>query len=111
MGKPATRLYTVYYNDGTYLSYNFTKSDYTQLKMAFELHLPVAETSVGLLAVRDVRSIILQRIKADVPQHQGASPDLPKEAQEWLKAANLAEKLLDEEELEGEADYEGGLIS
>lgn len=108
--KPATKLYTVYYNDSTYLSYNFTKKDYDHIAEAVMDGRPAVMTTIGLLAVQDIRSVILQKIKADVPQHQGVSPDLPKEAVDWLKAAKLADQLLIESDEEDD-EYEGGIIT
>jgi len=106
MGKRATKLFTVYYKDGTYLSYEFTKKDYEAIQDAMLKMLPAVVTSIGVLAISDIRAVILQRKIADVPQNEGANPDLPPQAIEWLKSMNLAEKVLEEDDV----DYKGGMI-
>lgn len=111
--KPATKLYTVYYTDGTYLSYDLTKKDYDMITDGLQCGDRAVITTVGILGLADIRSVIVQRKTADVPQHEGANPNLPQEALDWMKAGKLGEQLLLEtdDELDGELDYEGGMIS
>lgn len=111
--KPATKPYTVYYKDGTYLTYDLSKPEYEAAEDALMKGLPAIKTRIGVLRMDEVRAVILQRKNADVPQHKGADPELPAEAKEWIKSQKLGERALDDEldDDGGEVDYQGGMIS
>jgi hypothetical protein len=107
--KKVKRLYTVYYNDQSYLSYMLTKDEYEALgqNLGYELNI---ETSVGYLNTSNMRSIILQKSAPKQKDNASANPDLSKEEQEWINATKLAERLSAEPQEfdDDDVDYEGG---
>ena len=118
MSARTKKLYTVYYNDGTYLSYRLTKPEYDMIgKAVSDPNGPITavDLSIGLLVTRDIRSVILQSEKP-VEQNEGASPDMTPEEKSWVESARLAERIarqeasLDDDEYNTDTDYEGGMI-
>ena len=116
MSARVRKLYTVYYNDGTYLSYRLAKDEYDKLTSSISLLNPIPVIlTIGLLVTKDIRSVILQSEKP-VEQNEGASPDMTQEEISWMEAARLAERVarqeqgFDDDEYEKGVDYEGGMI-
>lgn len=115
MSARAKKLYTVYYNDGSYLSYRLTKPEYDKLINAIvQPDSYAVGLSIGLLVVKDIRSVILQSEKP-VEQNEGASPDMTPEEKSWIDSARVAARIEREEaglfdDEENDIDYEGGMI-
>lgn len=100
------RLFTIYYTDGSYLSYRLTEEEYREIGRKLGKDENVF-TEIGFLRTADMRSIIVQReVKEEF--NESANPDLSVEDLEYLKAIKLAEEVmrdikhpLDEEIIEG----------
>jgi hypothetical protein len=109
------KLYTVYYNDGTFLSYKLTKVEYDSIFRAICTKEPVVNTAIGLLVVTDVRSVIAQ-ITVPIVQNKAAEPGLSAEEAEWLASQRLAERAFadeqyDTDDLDEETEYVGGMLN
>jgi len=107
------RLYTIYYTDGTYLSYHLSDADYDKLvvQLTQDDNQVYVGLSVGILSLKDVRSIVLYREKVE-GENSSASPELSEEEEKWLEAMRHAERLEREELIEDSDDvsYHGGEI-
>lgn len=107
-------LYTIYYNDNTYLTYELTEKEANSIGSSMGMDTNV-QTSIGWIRTSDIRSIIIQK-EQEMKDNESYVPDIPVEYLEWLKSHAKAEEIL-EEKLPNEivvddddVDYEGGMI-
>jgi len=96
-------LYTVYYTDGSFLSYDFTKNDLLDIETSIMKEQPFAFISIGVLGLKDIRSIIEQK---EVIEDKGAEPGMTAEEREWYEAHRLAQEIINDDT---ETDYIGGM--
>jgi hypothetical protein len=101
-------LYTVYYTDGTLLSYRLTDGDYAKISQAVISGVSGVALTVGTLMLKDIRSVVLQ---IESEENESGNPEMDEETIEWYKAAKLAEQLEREQHTDDEdTDYVGGMI-
>lgn len=101
-------LYTVYYTDGTLLSYKLTDGDYTKLSQALISGVSGVALTVGTLMVKDIRSVVLQ---LESEENESGNPDMDEETADWYKAVKLSEQLEKEQSMDDDdTDYVGGMI-
>ena len=112
MTKPVTKLYTFYWNDGSYLSYMLTKAEFDKITEAIATEMPVVVVDVGMFVPKDIRSIILHKEVKEPEPIKGANPDMTQEELDWIKATELAERIAREESNDEDIDYEyvGGMV-
>lgn len=94
--------YAIYYNDGSYMIYDITKEDFDILckklteKPAFNTgglqygQAAAVELSIGVISMRDIRSVIKQNPPKPVKKNEGTAPDLTPEEIEWMVANKSA---------------------
>lgn len=74
--------YAIYYNDGTYMVYDFNEDDYKAITLAMESDRhTVVIAEVGVLKLGDIRSIIKQKPEPKAPK--SAAPEMNSEEAEW----------------------------
>lgn len=106
--------YAIYYNDGSYMIYDITQEDFDKITACMTkavtystnslnpIHsLPPTsvELSIGIISMKDIRSVIKQNPPAKVKKNEGTSPDLTEEEIEWMVANKRAWR-------EDEGEYE-----
>jgi hypothetical protein len=86
--------YTFLYTDGSYVTYELTKEDYSEVQEALEEtwsgHPIFVPISIGIVAVHDIRSIIEQKEVDEEPEldENGNPVELPimdQESYNWYK--------------------------
>lgn len=91
--------YAIYYNDGSYMIYDITQEDFDALSKLMRqttnfqggITPPSSiELSIGLISLKDIRSVIKQKPPEKVKKHEGTSPDLTDEEIEWMVANKRA---------------------
>lgn len=96
--------YAIYYNDGSYMIYDLTQDDYDHLKKTLT-HTPAFNTgglqygspvsielSIGLISLKDIRSVIKQKPPEKPKKNESAIPELTTEEIEWVVANREAWK-------------------
>lgn len=111
------RDYTVYYKDGSYLTYTLDDDQYQRLCNATIARHSALIEGVGLFMTEDIRSIILQLVTdEELEDNPSYDPELTDEDKEWVRAIDLAAKLHEEYESkvkdddDDDTDYEGGMM-
>lgn len=105
------QLYTFYYMDGTFISYQLTDEEYERLGKAIAMSDICVMVGVGLLVLRDIRSVVRYRGEPVVEEHEGADPDMDEESKEWIRVNDLARRLeKEDDEDDANTDYIGGMI-
>lgn len=104
------RLFTIYYTDGTYLSYRLTEEEYREIGRKLGKDENVF-TEIGFLRTADMRSIIVQKELRKEEFNKSANPGLTKEEEEYLKSIKLAAEALEDikQDMDDEI-VEGGMI-
>jgi hypothetical protein len=85
-----TKPYAIYYNDGSYMIYDLTQEDFDMLSTCIQDSPTSAiELSIGIIVLKDVRSVIRQKPPEKPKKNEGTAPDLTAEEIEWM-AVNKA---------------------
>lgn len=81
--------YAVYYNDGTYMVYEFNEDDYKAVSLALlNAQSAVLIQDVGIFKLGDIRSIIKQ--KPEPKAAKSAVPDMDSKDAEWYAQQQAA---------------------
>lgn len=104
------KTYTVYYNDGTYLSYTFDEAQFNQLCSATADSRHTVIKGVGMFVTKDIRSVIEVKPVLEEPEENASyDPDFTDAEKEYFEQMKLAERLHKETEPD-DSDYEGGMM-
>lgn len=101
-------MYSVAYNDMSYMTYEFTDEQYDKLKNGIMAgSTGVNLVGIGLFILKDIRSVIIQ--KPAPIENESFTPDLTEEEKEHIAYIKWAEQmaLLDKKD---ETEYEGGMM-
>jgi hypothetical protein len=85
--KPHTFLYT----DGSYITYELTREDFEQIEQKLIEGKPFASISIGIVGLKDIRSIIEQKeveeqqLELDENGNPVELPILDQESYDWYK--------------------------
>ena len=81
--------YAIYYNDGTYMVYEFNEDDYKAVTLDLtNEQAAVVIQDVGIFKLGDVRSIIKQKPEPKVAK--SAAPEMNSEDAEWYAQQQAA---------------------
>lgn len=106
--KYVRKTYAIHYEDSTYMIFDLTKEDITQLENAILDTKSAVKLSVGTLKLYQVRSVIEQKPEPKVDKvNKSASPDLDTMTTAWLKEQEEELKKWEEDY----SDVEGGRFS
>ena len=83
--------YTIFYNDGTYMTFELTKDDFEEVKAgltAAYMNKPIfASVSIGVIGLNNIKAVIEQ--KDEEPQEEVSTgdtlPPLDQESYNWIK--------------------------
>lgn len=74
--------YALYYNDGTYMVYEFNEDDYKSVSLALlNDQAAISIPEIGILKLGDIRSVIKQKPEPKVAK--SAAPEMNSEEAEW----------------------------
>lgn len=82
--------YTFLYTDGSYITYELTKEDFTEIETGLIEVRTFAPISIGIVGLKDIRSIIEQKEVSEEPEldENGNPVELPildQESYDWYK--------------------------
>lgn len=87
MGTPKKRYsYTAVYTDGSYITYELTREDLSNIEQQLFAGQNFASISLGILGLKDLRALVLQ--KEEEPEQtetETGTPVLDQESYDWLK--------------------------
>lgn len=89
MGTPKKRYkYTAVYTDGSYMTYELTREDLTNIEEQLFAGQGFASISLGILGLKDLRALVLQKEEEPEPEQtetETGTPVLDQESYNWLK--------------------------
>ena len=80
--------YNVFYEDGTFMTYEFTRADYQKIEQTMMEEKPYVSVSIGILSLKNVRAIVEQKLVEDEVEETPADSGYPlmdSEEYLWLK--------------------------
>lgn len=86
------RSYTIFYNDGTYMTFELTKTDFEQIedcliRLKEETY---TSTSIGIIGLSNIKAVILQKEEEQEEEKPETElPPLDQESYNWIKQMGI----------------------
>lgn len=80
--------YTIFYNDGTYMTFELTKEDFNHIEVGLTQAQGFAPVSIGIIGLSNIKAVIEQKdAEPEVEEEtQGDTlPPLDQESYNWIK--------------------------